>query len=187
MAVRETLKIIKGLLQASKLQDCQNATLTIEEKNSKASLKSVHIVSVGAEAFSIKYDECGFPGTAMFAPHDSLHRACDAIAFCLVEGDPHILCCELKSSEPTRHEVAEQFRNAQCFLDYLDSVLGRYHHCSIKDWSRRYFVFHGQPGQPVPKRPTREDINNISPERALFISAKTGHRIYARQLLGKAL
>ncbi|MFM2111581.1 MAG: hypothetical protein RLZZ271_241 [Pseudomonadota bacterium] len=187
MRVQETFEKIKELLQSDKWQVCADSTLTIEEKGRQATLKAVHVASVGADAFSIKYDECGFPGTAMFAPHGSLHRACDAIAFCLVEDVPYILCCELKSSEPARHEVAEQFRSAHCFLDYLDSLLRHYYQSGIKNWSRRYFVFHDQPRTPASKRPLQDEFNNDKPERALFIPAKTGDRTYVRQLLGKPL
>lgn len=187
MRAQETFQKIRKLLHPDKCQACSDSTLTLEETARQATLKAVHVVSVGADAFSIKYDECGFPGTALFAQHPSLHRACDAVAFCLVEGMPYILCCELKSSEPTRHEAAEQFRSAHCFLDYLDSVLRHYYRSGIQDWPRRYFVFHSQPRTPAAKRPLRDDFNNDQPEKALFIPAQTGHLFYVRQLLGKPL
>lgn len=184
---KTTLKHIKELLHTNKWHACADSTLTLAETARQATLKRVDVVSVGADAFSIKYDECGFPGTAMFAQHASLHRACDAIAFCLVEDVPYILCFELKSSEPTRHEVAEQFRNAHCFLDYLDSVLRHYYKSGIQGWARRYFVFHNQERTPVGKRPLQDKSNNDQPDKALFIAAQTGHKTYVRQLLGKPL
>ena len=38
-------------------------------------------------------------------------------------GEPFILCIELKSSEPNRSDIAQQFRSAHCLLDFLDSLL----------------------------------------------------------------
>ena len=186
MPTAVTFEAIKSLLHSHKLQKCSNGTLSIREKDSKATLRSVHIDGIGTSAFSITYDECKFPGDALFAPHDSLHRACDAIAFCEVEGEPFIMCIELKSSPPTRHEVAQQFRSAHCFLDYLNALLINYCKCGpIHQWPRRYFVFHDQGATPLTKRTSRETHNNTSPETALFIPTHTGAKTYVRQLLDK--
>lgn len=186
MAVADTLEAIKSLFHKHKLQYCADGTLSIKESDKKASLRLVHLDSVGTSAFSIQYDECKFPGNHLFAPHAALHRACDSIAFCEVEGKPYILCFELKSSEPARHEVAEQFRNAHCFLDYLAALIENY--CKsdpIRDWPRRYFVFHNQSATPLNKRTSRDEYDNTSPDRALFIPIQNGGRQYVRQLLGK--
>lgn len=186
MAVADTFAAIRSLFKPDRVESCTNATLHIEEKQKSAKMKLAKIASVGASAFSIKYDLCAFPGQTLFAKHPSIHRACDAIAFCEVEGTPFILCFELKSSEPTRHEVTEQFRNAHCFLEYLDVLLENY--CqgkSIKSWERRYFVFHDQGAMPLAKRTSKDDPDNTLPEKALFISTHTGATTYLRKLLGK--
>jgi hypothetical protein len=188
MLLLETFQSIRSLLNPEKTQTCANATLNIQEIGKQATMRQVSIVSVGASAFALKYDACGFPGQNLFAVHPSMHRACDSIAFCEVDNEPFILCCELKSSEPSRHEVAQQFRSAHCFLAYLDTLLQQY--CdgqSIANWQRRYFVFHNQGTTPVSKRPSMEDRDNTSPETALFIPTHTGAKQYVRQLLGKPL
>ena len=186
MAVSDTLEAIKSLVNSHKLHLCTGGTLRIKELDKKATLRLVHVDSVGISAFSIQYDECKFPGETLFAPHPSLHRACDAIAFCEVGGEPFIMCFELKSSEPSRHEVAEQFRSAHCFLDYLGTLLENYCSCDpIRDWPRRYFVFHNQHATPLAKRTSRDEYDNTSPDRPLFIPIQTGGRQYMRQLLGK--
>lgn len=188
MSFQETFSAIRELIQAGKITTCENATLTIEERGKQATLKKIEVVSVGASAFSIKLDECGFPGMAVFRPHPSLHRACDALAFCEVDGSPYIICCELKSSEPTRHDVAEQFRSAHCFLAYLDILLAQYSNCQpIADWPRRYYVFHSGTATPLNKHPSNAILDNTTPERALFIPVNNGHKTYVRQLLDKPL
>lgn len=188
MSFTDTFKAIKSLIQSGKVTLPNNATISIQEKGKQATLKSVHIVSVGASAFSIKLDECGFPGHAVFNIHPSLHRACDAIAFCEVDGSPYILCCELKSSEPSRSEVAEQFRSAHCFLAYLDVLLGQYFKCELtKTWPRRYFVFHSGQAIPLSKRPSFDSHDNTTPETARFLAVNNGHTAYVRQLLGRPL
>lgn len=186
---QDTFNAIKALINSNKIKTCENATLTVEESGRQATLKAIHIGSVGASAFSIKLDECNFPGQSVFNPHPSLHRACDALAFCEVDGDPYIICCELKSSEPARHDVAEQFRSAHCFIAYLDILLAEYcRDCPpIGAWPRRYFVFHSGQATPLNKRASSDSFDNTTPETALFIPVNTGYRTYVRQLLGKPL
>jgi hypothetical protein len=187
MAVANTLEAIKSLLHPHKFQLSNDGKLSIKEADRKATLRSVQVDSVGASAFSIHYDQCKFPGELLFAPHKTLHRACDAIAFCEVGGDPFIMCFELKSSEPARSEVAEQFRSAHCFLDYLATLLENYCTCdTIREWPRRYFVFHNQDALPMTKRASRDEFDNDSPERASFIPIQTGEKLYLRKLLGRA-
>jgi hypothetical protein len=188
MAVADTLEAIKSLLHSHKVQSCAGGSLNIKEADRKASLRLVRLDAVGPSAFAIQYDNCKFPGEELFVAAHALHRACDAVAFCVVDGRPFIMCFELKSSEPDRTEVAEQFRNAHCFLDYLGSLLENYCKCDpIKVWPRRYFVFHNQVATPLSKSPSRQEYDNDMPESALFIPVHTGKQIYMRQLLGKPL
>jgi hypothetical protein len=191
MQVQATLEAIRALLNPKRVAACNDSTLTIKESDKGAALRRVDIVSVGASAFSLEYDKCQFPGVLVFGAHPSLHRACDAIAFCEVDNEPYIFCCELKSTEPKLEEVAEQLRNAECFLTYLDALLQRYpdkyqktH--TITNWPRRYFVFHNQGYAPVPKRSSRDLPDNDAPHKAMFIPYD-GTSIKARKLLGKPL
>lgn len=182
----ETLIAIKTLLNEENIKLVEDSKITIEEPHKQATLRKVEIVSVGTDTFSLKLEKCGFPGQKAFSNIYPLHRACDAVTFCMVEGEPYILCFELKSSEPTRHEVAEQFRSAHCFLDYLDSLLQ--HYCvgkTIKDWPKKYFVFHNQPHTPLKKEPTSLAYDNATPETAQFLAVNNGHKTYLRKLLGK--
>ncbi len=188
MSFQQTFNDIRTLIQAGKINVCIDGNLVIEEHAKQATLKKVEVISVGALAFSIKLDSCNFPGQAVFNAHPSLHSACDAVAFCDVDGKPYIICCELKSREPTRHEVTKQFQGAHCFLAYLDTLLNQYCQCElISSWERRYFVFHGGQSTPLRKSPSHETPSNSAPERALFMPVKNGHKVYVRKLLGKPL
>ena len=188
MAVADTLEAIKSLFHQHKIQACVDGYLTISETDKKATLRRVKLDAVGASAFAVQYDNCKFPGNELFASVHALHRACDSIAFCVVGGKPFIMCFELKSSEPQRNEVAEQFRNAHCFLDYLGSLLENYCKCDpIREWPRRYFVFHNQVAMPLAKRTSREEYDNDTPGRALFIPVQSGEQFYIRKILGKPL
>ena len=185
MAVADTLTVIRSLFHPHKIQPCIDGSLIIKEIDRRASMKLVKLDSVGASAFAMEYDGCKFPGESLFAPAHALHRACDSIAFCVVDGKPFIMCFELKSSEPDRTEVAEQFRNAHCFLDYLGSLLANYFKCDpIQTWPRRYFVFHNQ-GETLAKRASREEYDNDTPERAHFFAVQNGKKIFMREILGK--
>ena len=186
MTIADTFLAIQALLQPEKIVLCNDASIRIEEKAKQASMKLVEIVSVGASAFSIKYDTCGFPGRTLFGDKHNLHRGCDSVAFCEVDNEPYILCIELKSSEPTRADVTEQFDSAHCFLDYLNTLIMHYSKTeSIKDWPRRYFVFHNQSATPLKKAGFRENFDNTAPHTAKFIPTQSGKKIYVRQLLGK--
>lgn len=183
-----TLQAIKTLLNEDKIKLVEDSKIIIEETHRQATLRKVEIASVGIHTFSLKLEKCGFPGQSTFSTHKPVHRACDAISFCVVEGQPYILCFELKSSEPTRHEVAEQFRSAHCFLDYLDSLL--MHYCegkSIKDWPKKYYVFHNQSRTPLAREVSSKDIDDhhSTPETAKFIAVSDGHKTYLRKLLNK--
>ena len=71
MAAAITFEAIKSLMRRHKLQNCSDGTLSIKEKDGKATLRSVHIDGIGTTAFSIAYDECKFPGDALLAKRTS--------------------------------------------------------------------------------------------------------------------
>jgi hypothetical protein len=183
----EVLQLLSDLFNPEKYIQSIDSKLSIVEKHRQASLKNIHIVSVGANSLALKLDQCSFPGNKLFIEQHKMHRACDAIVFCIVGGEPYILCCELKSSEPTRHEVTEQFQSAQCFLSYLDSLLKTYHNQTIDDWPRRYFLFHDAAKTPLNKVPIKGTQYNDRPDRAQFLPVQNGDKIYLRKLLDKPL
>jgi hypothetical protein len=183
----EVLELLREIFNPEKYIQSKDSKLTIIEKHKQASLNNINIVSVGTNSLALKLDECGFPGAKLFITHHKMHRACDAIAFCMVGGEPYILCCELKSSEPTRHEATEQFQSAQCFLSYLDSLLKTYHNLTIEDWPRRYFLFHNAAKTPLNKMPLKYTSYNDMPDRAQFLPVQNGDKIYLRKLLDKPL
>ena len=185
--MQQILQALQNILNKEKCISIEDSTISVVETGKQATLKSIHIVSVGQNALALKLDQCGFPGQKVFVTQHEMHRACDAVAFCLVGNEPFILCFELKSSEPSKDEISSQFRSAHCFLDYLDSLLCTYHKVNIADWPRRYFLFHDQGKNLLAKSPLFEAADNDVPERALFLPVKNGERMYLRKLLGKPL
>lgn len=183
----QVLQALGQLFNPEKCTQGVDSKLIVAEKHKQASLKSVTIQSVGQDALALKLDACGFPGSSTFVEQHAMHRACDAVAFCVVSGEPYILCFELKSSEPTRHEVTEKFQSAHCFLNYLDSLLATYHGQNITSWPRRYFVFHDAAKSPLSKEPLIDMFHNDTPERAQILPVRNGTSIYLRKLLGKPL
>jgi hypothetical protein len=186
MSVQAVFGKLQQLFNPEKTIVSQDATITVTETGKQASLKSLNIVSVGQDAFALKLDECGFPGQKMFIAQHEMHRACDAVLFCMVAGAPFILCIELKSSAPTRHEVVSQFQSAHCLLDFINSLLGNYHGCDISNWPRRYFLFHDQGRtRSAIKQPMRVSMENNTPETALFWPVKNNESLFLRKLVGK--
>lgn len=183
-------RVLQALGQLFNPEKCTrgvDSKLIIAEKHKQASLKNITIQSVGQDALALKLDACGFPGSSTFVEQHPMHRACDSVAFCVVNGEPYILCFELKSSEPTRREVTEKFQSAHCFLNYLDCLLTTYHGQSIIYWPRRYFVFHDAAKSPLSKEPLIDKFHNDTPERAQILPVGNGANIYLRKLLGKPL
>ncbi len=188
MSVATTFHAIRQLLQPAKIVASSGSSLIITESGKQATMRSIQLDGVGAHAFFIQHDKCGFPGNASFAPHGSLHRGCDAIGFCEVDGDPFILFIELKSYEPTLPDVSQQFLAAECFLRYLSILLERYCNCDdILRWPQRYFVFHNQAATPLSKKAIRPDFDNSQPDRPMFLPVNSGAKAYARQLLNRPL
>lgn len=180
--------VLQTLLSILKQEKCilaSDSVITIAETGKEATLKKVQIISAGQNAFAVKFDQCGFPGQKVFVDQHDMHSACDAIIFCLLDTEPFILCCELKSSEPKKGEITKQFKSAQCFLDYLDSLLSTYHNLSIKDWSRRYFLFHDRKSIPLRKSVLVNQLICDSPEKADFLPVDNCEKIYLRKLLNK--
>jgi len=182
------LPTLAATFNPAKCISITGGAITITEAHKQATLKSVSLVSVGSHAIGIKFDLCGFPGGKVFLTGHELHRACDAIIFCQFHGEGYVLCCELKSSEPTFHEAASQFRSAHCFTDYVDTILENYHHLSIHTWKRRYFLFHdaGKTPLKIPPLVDHPPVND-HPDKALFVPVQNGQNIYLRKLLGKPL
>lgn len=181
----DTLKLLRQLFQAKKTIIAKGGQFLIAEGNRLAKLRQLRIDGVGSEAFQLLYDKCGFPNEEAFALGLELHKGCDAVAFCLVNNQPFILCCELKSSKPTVADAAKQFRSVHCFLEYLEAVLSSYYpgH-SLKEWNRRYFVFHAVP-TPLLMQPHRPDfISNNRPDAPRFMHVVNNEAIYANHLLG---
>lgn len=179
------LQTILGILKQEKCILVSDSSITIVETGREATLKKVQIVSVGQDAFAVRFDQCGFPGQKIFVDQHDMHSACDSIIFCVLDNEPFILCCELKSSEPNKSDVIKQFKSAQCFLDYLDSLLRTYHNSSIKDWGRRYFLFYDRKSMPLRKSVLVEQRICDSPEKADFLPVENCEKIYIRKLLNK--
>jgi len=182
------LTTLAATLNPAKCISVVGGALPIAETGKQATLKSVNLVSVGSNAIGIKFDLCGFPGEKVFLAGYEMHRACDAIIFCQLDHEGFVLCCELKSSEPSYHAAASQFSSAHCFTDYIDSILKQYHNLSIHNWKRRYFLFHNAGKTPLTIPPLVDHAPvNDQPEKALFVPVHNGQSIYLRKLLGKPL
>lgn len=180
------LPILGITLNPDKCIHPNDSAITLNESHRQATLKSLRLVGTGHQALAVKFDLCGFPGEKVFAIGQPMHRACDAIVFCQFDGEGYILCCELKSSEPTRHDAEAQLNSAHCFTDYIDSILRRYHALSVQDWKRRYFLFHDAGKMPLSKSSLKGDAPiNDRPDRALLMPVQNGQSLYLRKLLGR--
>ncbi len=132
--VRQVLEeIFNPSLQLSREDSC----ILLSELNKDSGIKQVKFRDA-SQAFGIKFDKAAFPGKVF---KDNL-PVCDAILFSKAASNAFILCCELKSSDQNA-KAAQQLLAADCFLDYLKSLLLKNpkYGLDISEWSRRYFMF----------------------------------------------
>ena len=134
------LAVLGQLFDAKHLYAISGGSVIVKEEDTQATLRQLQIDGVGSNAVVLRFDKAGHQ--TPFADK-AVRQACDAILFCQFGDEGYILCVELKSGEPAREKYATQLLSAQCFVDYVVSIVKHFH--GIEDcaqWQRRFFVFH---------------------------------------------
>jgi hypothetical protein len=176
---------IKKIVRSTKFNCPTDNCIQLEEQSVQATLRKLLIKGVGDSAFALKYDESGFPSKGFFVDsHATLHKGCDAIVFCELDGKPYILFCELKSSEPNDGKVKHQLLAANCFIECLSVILVE--HCkkpAFSDWGKRFIVFRGR--NSLEKTPTRTHVTTkgLTHQEPRFISVSNEQKLDLADLL----
>jgi len=178
------LKMLRGLFDPTRLHIVQGGRVTVEEHGKQATLKKIHIDSVGAQAVALCFDKTGH--NTPFANGQTCRRACDAILFCALKGEGFILCFDLKSGTPSKDDY-DQLKSAHCFVDYILSILRNFHGVDCCHWQRRYFIFHDAGAGSMAKTSDRLQRHNDYPDRPWINPIQNNGSVYLRKLVGRPL
>ena len=161
-------------------------TLICKEKDKGATLKVINISGL-EEVVAFKYDEIGLRSNFFNNGHDTA-KACDALVFCLFEGQYYILIFDMKSSIPSDGKVYAQLRSGLCAAKYLNSVLDIFEQVKDCDWIYRYLVFHCDSNKRAtyPADSSASQSNDV-PEKPSILKVVDGETISIRKILGLPL
>lgn len=117
-------------------------------KESGLDAKCKHVNLVGFESinttFAFELDskniKCGQNTkiSPYFEDKKGLDKGNDGIIFTTINNKKYVFVCELKDN--AKGHIA-QFRSTSCFIDYLKSILKRFHNIDTNDLSFKYIVF----------------------------------------------
>jgi len=132
-------------------------------------LKRVDIYDIPEGSILIKLDQYNQPDS-LFKNHRGQRKRCDYVLVTTIENRDILLFIEMKSSRIRNIEIEQQFKGAECVIDYCDAVLNRFHGQDdlLKKHTKHFVIFYKP--LSISKRPTRpkkspQQINN-TPERA---------------------
>lgn len=117
------------------------AMLKESEKDSK--LKRVDIYDVPEGSILIKLDQFNQPDS-LFKSHKGQCKRCDYVLVTTIENIDILLFIEMKSSKIRNIEIEQQFKGAECVIDYCDAVLNRFHNQDdlLKKHAKRFVIFY---------------------------------------------
>jgi hypothetical protein len=141
--------------------------IILEETDPSAKLKSIQIKNVSENAVLIKMDDillinkkrydqlkkiCKDKKSKLtdFKPFEhsviknlnGAQKCCDYILIDNLENNAHIFFIELKSKKYLDKEIDQQFKGAECLIDYFDSILKKFQGKNLFNClKRRYIVF----------------------------------------------
>ena len=70
---------------------------------------------------------------------DKINKGCDAVIAAEINGNGYIFFCELKSDSPKKYK--DQFLSSHAFVDYIDSLIGKFYELSLGKFKKIYVLF----------------------------------------------
>lgn len=127
---------LREVIQADRLLPMQpDYSVVIKETQANATLRRLNISCVGCEhVFAFTLDVRKNGGTVPLSEHTSKssrskwNKVCDGI-FLWHDSQAktwRLFLCDLKSSDPQGKDWEEQIQSANCFVDYLFSIVRRF-------------------------------------------------------------
>ncbi|OQY19079.1 MAG: hypothetical protein B6I36_05190 [Desulfobacteraceae bacterium 4572_35.1] len=153
MCDREVLKTLfnSSLLGVVGTKSGRNF-VKLKESDSGAKLKNVDIFDVATDSVLVNLDRSD-PSSSLFVKSEGKRKRCDYLLITEVNDEKYIFFIELKSGKISRY-IGQQFKGAECIVDYCDSTLSRFHEIDafFKGYKKRFICFY----KPlISKKPTR--------------------------------
>jgi hypothetical protein len=141
----------------------------LKECGIESKLKRIDVYDVPEGSILINLDRYDQPDS-LFKNHKGQRKRCDYVLVTTVENRDILLFIEMKSARIKNIEIEQQFKGAECVIDYCDAVLNRFHGQDnlLKKHIKRFVIFYKS--YSIAKRPTRppkspQQSNDI-PKRA---------------------
>lgn len=171
MASLDPLKelLINEIVQIDFPKKSGRSIAKIKECDTGAKLKEVEVYDILSGSVLIRLDKCRQPDS-IFKETLGQRKRCDYVLVSHHNNIDFILFIELKSNRLGRLKIVQQFKGAECLIDYCDAALNRFHNQQdlLKGHKKRFIVFYKK---LVNKRPTKypppPPRKSDSPEKAL--------------------
>ncbi len=184
------IEILAELLEESLFVEKSNKSgkqyYVLKEKGEDAKLKHVELLDIHENSILLNIDEVD-PPNSLFKWDRGQRRRCDYILIFHHKITKYIIYIELKSTDFSKQKIEQQFKGAQCLIDYCSSVLKRFHECEnlFDQYEERFVLFYHYSGK---KRPTKYDPpKNCAPDRPYKYPIQTTNPRYpsVKQLISR--
>jgi hypothetical protein len=153
---------LQKLLVAELFSNIENQTAILKENDTCTKLSEVKIIGVPDDSIFIKIDYGD--EYKMFRSENGQRRRCDYLIIAdknknnKNDSNRILLFIEMKSTNFQRNEIDEKFRASECLLDYIVSMLKRFHNINLEpdQCKKRFVVFHNKRIDKTPIHPPKE-------------------------------
>jgi hypothetical protein len=161
-SLEDTKIMLQKLLVNELFGTVENQTAILEENDSSAKLKKVEIIDVPDNSILIKIDY-GKP-YENFRSENGHRRRCDYLLIARLDNNnKRLLFIEMKSNSFIPEEITQKFLASECLLDYIVSMLKRFHdkEFNLNGYKKRFVSFQNK---RIDKRPVRCQQDGNQPE-----------------------
>lgn len=140
----------------------------LKETRKNASLREITIMDLPKNSIILNVEKFEQPKT-LFKGKIGECKRCDYVLVLTEEKRKILLFIEMKSGRLNKSEVQQQFKGAECVIDYCDAVLDRFHAQDglFKSYKKRFVIFYKPSIAKRTTQPFKTPTKNDSPERAL--------------------
>lgn len=145
----------------------------LREDDSSAKLRRVDITNVPVDSMLIKMDDKATEPNTLFLEDAGQRMRCDYLLITKTNsGRKILLFIEIKSNTVDSEKVIQKFHASECLLDYIESMLGRFHHCHeiFNRYEKRFVLFQTRNLPKKATRPARRKSGREPENMRIFVS-----------------
>lgn len=162
-----TMDVLKEAVYDGLIEKTLSDTIvTLSEKGKDAKLKRLKVSGLSADAVVLRLDKTHLD--TIFKGGRGQCKRCDYVIFSEHNQQPYVVFVEMKSTSLSEHHYVQQFKGAECLVDFMDSVMSRFYEENglLAKRKKRFVVVYKLPIGKTPTRPEKA-VRNSSPEDAL--------------------